>query len=53
MNIPTSYVFIAIAAVITAYVVIAAAQQSLNILTVTLQLIAVICMQTAQFFKGE
>lgn len=53
MNIPTSYVFIAIAAVITAYVIIAIGQQTLSFITITLQLIAIICMQTAQFFKGE
>lgn len=53
MKLPPSLVFVAIAAVMTGYAILLASQQDLSLTTITAQLVAVVCMQAAQYFKDS
>lgn len=53
MKFTPSLILIAIAIVMTGYAILLASQQDLSLTTITAQLVAVVCMQAAQYFKDS
>lgn len=52
-TISPSYIFVAIAAVLMGYAILQAGQENLSLVTITLQLVAIGCLQMAQYSKGQ